>query len=468
MLNAGMMLGPVWCDSYVNWGTHYSLTDGSGSISNRTCAGAIATKTNIGSDNTKAYITTPDANGTKWDLYFDLEYGQAINYNAAAQGQPTKTVLQDFVDTYVALAESMGLKWWLEVSEVTNSGNFTYQSPYSAYESVLGPWCDYIEENCAKNFLGYSVEVTYENFFRWLRPRTTYAIANKEWSGYTYSALLQYKDPTTGVTGYATPAQRLAEIDQLVVEVFTPDPSQMFDLWVANLGAYATQFPNLPIILNVDHIGNKESWSGGPPPAGSPVDGGQGYWYPDTSPFTTTNNTNRMANERAVFIKRAQKLRDILVAARGRAFDGVIYNFVNSDFWPYGTAPTVSYHLAFVDSILSTIVGGDNTTTLNPSTSTSTSIIIGDAPVASTLTISCSATGTTGVAFSVTGKLTRNDTGAGVAGMTIQLQQYTSGTWSNVSGKTATTAADGTYIMSMTETPAGTYQLETTFAGGNV
>ena len=114
-----------------------------------------------------------------------------------------------------------------------------------------------------------------------------------------------------------------------------------------------------------------------------------------------------------------------------------------------------------------TIQGGGNITTYSASTSASASIVITDAPVATTLTMVLPATGSTGVAFNITGKLTRNDTSAGVAGMTVQLMQYTSGAWSAVSGKTATTAADGSYTISLSESPAGTYQFETTFAGGS-
>ena len=91
-------------------------------------------------------------------------------------------------------------------------------------------------------------------------------------------------------------------------------------------------------------------------------------------------------------------------------------------------------------------------------------IVASTPPVASTLTITGPANITTGVAFAVTGKLTRNDTNAGVAGQTIQLQQD----GVNVSGKTAVTASDGTYSISITETSAATYQFDVTYAGGNV
>ena len=101
--------------------------------------------------------------------------------------------------------------------------------------------------------------------------------------------------------------------------------------------------------------------------------------------------------------------------------------------------------------ILSTISG---TITVNVTTP----------PVAATLTIAGPPSGTTGVAFAITGKLTRNDTNAGLAGQTIQLQQN----GANVSGATAITASDGAYSISVTETAAALYQFDVTYAGGNV
>ena len=66
------------------------------------------------------------------------------------------------------------------------------------------------------------------------------------------------------------------------------------------------------------------------------------------------------------------------------------------------------------------------------------------------------------LAFTVSGKLTRNDTSAGVAGQTIQLLR------NGAASTTATTASDGTYSMSVTEAAAGTDTYQASFAGASV
>jgi len=66
--------------------------------------------------------------------------------------------------------------------------------------------------------------------------------------------------------------------------------------------------------------------------------------------------------------------------------------------------------------------------------------------------------------FGVNGTLKTTD-GTPVVGATIQLQENVSGTWANVTGKTATTTATGAYRISMSEPIVGTYQYRTTFDG---
>jgi outer membrane protein assembly factor BamB len=60
---------------------------------------------------------------------------------------------------------------------------------------------------------------------------------------------------------------------------------------------------------------------------------------------------------------------------------------------------------------------------------------------------------------------TLNATGTPFAGATIQLQKNASGTWTNVSGKTATTSTTGAYSIRTSETAVGTYEYRTTYAG---
>ena len=65
--------------------------------------------------------------------------------------------------------------------------------------------------------------------------------------------------------------------------------------------------------------------------------------------------------------------------------------------------------------------------------------------------------------FTINGTL--NTTLGPVAGATIQCQKNVSGTWTNVTGKTNTTASNGAYRISTSEPTAGTYQYRTIYAG---
>ena len=108
--------------------------------------------------------------------------------------------------------------------------------------------------------------------------------------------------------------------------------------------------------------------------------------------------------------------------------------------------------------------GGGTTTQLLASKSGTSNTAYGDTQVATTVTCVSPATGTIGTAVNITGKLTRNDTGAGVAGQPVQLQLN----GADVTGKTATTAADGSYTISYTETVIRTDAFDVTFAGATV
>jgi 5-hydroxyisourate hydrolase-like protein (transthyretin family) len=55
--------------------------------------------------------------------------------------------------------------------------------------------------------------------------------------------------------------------------------------------------------------------------------------------------------------------------------------------------------------------------------------------------------------------------GTGISGATIQLQWYSGGTWTNVTGETNTTNATGAYSISTSGPAVGTYQYQTIYAG---
>ncbi len=95
------------------------------------------------------------------------------------------TQMDAFKNTYVALMDKTGMKWWLEISDVMDDQSIlTYQtpgydSPYykpasgmaTSYESSFGAALDFIEHNCSTNFQGYTFEQAYTNGVMWLHNR---------------------------------------------------------------------------------------------------------------------------------------------------------------------------------------------------------------------------------------------------------------------------------------------------------
>ena len=67
--------------------------------------------------------------------------------------------------------------------------------------------------------------------------------------------------------------------------------------------------------------------------------------------------------------------------------------------------------------------------------------------------------------FTISGTLTATDTP--IAGAAVQLQKNVSGTWTNVTGKTSTTATTGAYRINTSEAAVGNYQYRTTYAGND-
>ena len=55
--------------------------------------------------------------------------------------------------------------------------------------------------------------------------------------------------------------------------------------------------------------------------------------------------------------------------------------------------------------------------------------------------------------------------GTGISGATIQLQWYSGGMWTNVTGETNNTTSSGTYSISTSGPAVGTYQYQTIYAG---
>ena len=97
-----------------------------------------------------------------------------------------------------------------------------------------------------------------------------------------------------------------------------------------------------------------------------------------------------------------------------------------------------------------------------PSTSNQITVTVQSLQVNTTLTISAFSEVFEGTPFFVQGKLTRNDTGAGVGGQPIKIYSGTT-----LLG-TVNTTADGNYIWSVILATPGIYTLKAEFAGATV
>ena len=106
--------------------------------------------------------------------------------------------------------------------------------------------------------------------------------------------------------------------------------------------------------------------------------------------------------------------------------------------------------------------------TVASATSSTVSVVVSAPPsVATQLSMTAPATAKMNTPFSITGTLSTAPGDAEVSDQQVQLQKLVSGTWTNVSGATATTAAfTGSYTISVTETTAGTDTYRVIYLGG--
>jgi hypothetical protein len=113
------------------------------------------------------------------------------------------------------------------------------------------------------------------------------------------------------------------------------------------------------------------------------------------------------------------------------------------------------------------VVGGDIIPTYLASNSNEVSVVVTEAAIATQLTaVASPMSALVNGAFTISGVLSTT-AGAGIANQAVLLQRSSSGVWSDVSGKTATTTATGTYSISMSEAAAGTFLYRTRYAGGS-
>ena len=108
-----------------------------------------------------------------------------------------------------------------------------------------------------------------------------------------------------------------------------------------------------------------------------------------------------------------------------------------------------------------TYAGNDTSVGSNSSTA---SVAVNKIPTQLSATGSL-ATVTINKQFTISGTLNATDTP--IAGAAVQLQKNVSGTWTNVTGKTSTTATTGAYRINTSEAAVGNYQYRTTYAGND-
>jgi hypothetical protein len=353
-LNYGQLFGRVSCEPGWQNDTKFLPTDGSGSTTFYDCSGN-AVNYPTGTSNQLQYMVQ---NG--WDMELDPTSYMLSSYpRELATLGAGHTQMDAFKNTYVALMDKTGMKWWLEISDVMNDQSIlTYQTPgndslsykpasgmATSYESSFGAALDYIEHNCSTNFQGYTFEQAYTNGVMWLHNRTNYSVSEKNWNawinntdGRGVNTLMGTNPNGTDITPMPTPLQRIGLLDELVVEIFD---QRFYDTWSAYLPVVGAAYPNLPIVLNVDQVCAQERWSNGAP-IGSGSDAG--WWAPQG----LGEPNNRCYYEQLGALQRIHRLYEI----NGKPFDGIIYNFYGPAFPEGGSSiPDITWFLQWADTL---------------------------------------------------------------------------------------------------------------------
>ena len=353
-LNYGQHFGRVSCEPGWTSGIKFLPTDGSGNTTFYDCNGTVV-KYPTGTSNQLQYMIE---NGWGLELcptaYMLYSYPKELATLGAGHTQ-----MDDFKNTYVALMDKYGIKWWLELSYVMNAQSMlTYQTPgydsvhytptsgkATSYESSFGAALDFIEHNCSTNFQGYTFEQSYTNGLMWLHNRTNYSVSEKNWDGWKdnkdyhgVNVLMGTNSNGTDISPMPTPLQRVGLLDELIVEIFN---QEMFDNWSTFLPQVRAAYPDLPIVLNVDQVCAGEKWS-----SGAPVESGTdlGWWAPQGA----GEPNNRCYTEQLGALQRIHRLYEI----NGEPFDGMIYNFMWSAFPEGGSSvPDVTWFLQWADTL---------------------------------------------------------------------------------------------------------------------
>jgi hypothetical protein len=352
-LNYGELFGRVSCEPGWPYNVKSVPTDGSGSTTFFDCNGN-AVNYQTGTSNQLKYMVQ---NGWGMELYI-TDYMMISYPTELATLGPGHTQMDAFKNTYVSLMDKLGMKWWLECSDMTSNQSLLtyrtpgYDSPYykpasgmaTSYESSFGPALDFIEHNCSTNFQGYTFEQAYTNGVMWLHNRTNYGVSEKDWSGWRdnnddrgVNVLMGTNPDGTDISPMPTPLQRVGLLDELVVEIFD---EHFFNDWSVFLPKVRAAYPDLPIVLNVDQVCAGEKWSNGTPfESGTDL----GWWAPQGA----GEPNDRCHTEQLGALQRIHHLYEI----NGKPFDGMIYNFAGAEFPEGGSSvPDITWFLQWADT----------------------------------------------------------------------------------------------------------------------
>jgi hypothetical protein len=150
----------------------------------------------------------------------------------------------------------------------------------------------------------------------------------------------------TDIKPMPTPLQRIGLLDALIVEVYD---QYFFDNWAGLMPQVKAAYPNLPIILNVDHVCSEEGWQNGIPPSGNPYETGSDYgWW---APQGLGEPNNRCYTEWLWALQRIHYLAEL----NGKPFDGMIYNTYHPVFPVNGYGnPDITWFLQAADQLFVT------------------------------------------------------------------------------------------------------------------
>ena len=277
-INHEIMVGQTNCDRVWTWDAGWMPTDGSGNDKKISCTPVFPstrTVTNhyIDSSNDIAYMQGANPSGTPYSLITRFDPTAFFNYESDLATYGAGNTRMDYWKRYYVdnVYDKYGFKWYIQLDDIFQehaypapSGDFglaEYKTPgydtpnytppvgyCKSYESVWGPAFTYIEQNCNKNFMGYTSEAIYPNALMWLYGRTNYWVMVKDYSGWTSNSgyELQYNNDT-GVSnvwgsyyGGTDPNPKFNYCDEITTEyLWAGCPGKMV-AWLEQLKKYPT------------------------------------------------------------------------------------------------------------------------------------------------------------------------------------------------------------------------------------